>query len=120
MNSLIYDFSRSHVRKGDQALEANIKPVFSFEYDGLAYDSVSTSQYQFENELYDLTDDQITEIEAFIATVEPDPTEQLNTESRQYLAETDWYVTRKVETDVGIPTDILLARAEARLAIVGS
>lgn len=31
-----------------------------------------------------------------------------------YLAETDWHVTRMVETGVAIPNDVSKARAEAR------
>lgn len=41
-----------------------------------------------------------------------------NKKSKAYLAETDWYVVRKVETGVEIPQQILDARAEARLSIV--
>lgn len=33
----------------------------------------------------------------------------------KYLADTDWYVTRKMETGVEIPLDVLTKRAEARL-----
>ena len=35
--------------------------------------------------------------------------------ARRYLAETDWYVTRKAETGTAIPDDILTKRAQARL-----
>ena len=41
-----------------------------------------------------------------------------NKESLAYLAETDWYLTRKFETGVAVPQDILDARAAARVAIV--
>ena len=34
-----------------------------------------------------------------------------------YLNSTDWYVTRKTETGVEIPLDVLTKRAEARLLI---
>ena len=37
-----------------------------------------------------------------------------NTIARKYLAETDWYVTRKSETGKAIPDDILAKRQEAR------
>ena len=36
-------------------------------------------------------------------------------EAKQYLSSTDWYVTRKMETGVEIPLDVLTKRAEARL-----
>tara|TARA_R110002124_G_C8955298_1_gene513654 strand:- start:2326 stop:2535 length:210 start_codon:yes stop_codon:yes gene_type:complete len=38
-------------------------------------------------------------------------------ESLAYLAETDWYVTRKFETGVAIPQEILIKRQLAREAI---
>ena len=34
--------------------------------------------------------------------------------ARKYLAETDWYVTRKAETGKAIPDEILTKRQEAR------
>ena len=37
-----------------------------------------------------------------------------NYSARQYLAETDWYVTRKAEIGKAIPDDILTKRQEAR------
>jgi transcriptional regulator with GAF, ATPase, and Fis domain len=35
-------------------------------------------------------------------------------ENVKYLAETDWYVTRKAETGVEIPQEVLAKRQEAR------
>ena len=40
-----------------------------------------------------------------------------NYEARRYLAETDWYVTRKAETGKAIPDDILTKREEARAKV---
>ena len=37
-----------------------------------------------------------------------------NHQARQYLAETDWYVTRKAETGKAIPDDVATKRQEAR------
>ena len=34
---------------------------------------------------------------------------------KKYLVETDWYVSRKAETGVEIPSDILTKRAQARI-----
>lgn len=51
-----------------------------------------------------LTQAQIDEAETIIA----------KKRARQYLAETDWYVTRKAETGAAIPSDILTKRAQAR------
>lgn len=38
-------------------------------------------------------------------------------EALTYLSNTDWYVTRKIETGVEIPLDVLARRAESRLII---
>ena len=37
-----------------------------------------------------------------------------NYAARKYLAETDWYVTRKAETGKAIPDDVVTKRQEAR------
>ncbi|WP_404938385.1 hypothetical protein P7C00_06695 [Pseudomonas sp. JDS08PS003] len=37
--------------------------------------------------------------------------------AKQYLASTDWYVMRLVETGKPIPGDVAAKRAEARLSI---
>jgi len=120
MNSLNYDFQQCNIRKGDQTLSANIKPEFSFAYDELAYDSISVAKYQYENSEYILTEAEITEVEDYIASVTPDATAQTNMESLVYLADTDWYVTRLVETGVAVPADVTTARTAARLAIVSA
>jgi len=52
-----------------------------------------------------LTQAQIDEAESIIA----------KKRARQYLAQTDWYVTRKAETGTAIPDDVLTKRAQARL-----
>ena len=35
--------------------------------------------------------------------------------AKQYLADTDWYVTRKAEAGTAIPADILSLRQQARI-----
>ena len=44
----------------------------------------------------------------------------LNEMCLRYLADTDWYVTRKTETGIEIPQDILNKRQECRDSIVRS
>ena len=44
----------------------------------------------------------------------------VNMEAKDYLASTDWYVTRQAETGKAIPEDILTKRPEARDSIVES
>lgn len=41
----------------------------------------------------------------------------ISLEAKQYLKDTDWYVTRKLETNKDIPSEITAKRAEARLKI---
>lgn len=41
--------------------------------------------------------------------------DQRKQEALNYLASTDWYVTRKIETGVEIPEDVSVKRAEARV-----
>ena len=59
------------------------------------------------------------EIQAEITRLESlEPQRLLNIGSLQYLASTDWYVTRHAETGVAVPADVTTARAAAREAIV--
>ena len=43
--------------------------------------------------------------------------EVINATNLEYLAETDWYVTRKYETGKAIPQEVLIKRQEPREAI---
>tara|TARA_R110000803_G_scaffold79057_3_gene144473 strand:+ start:3527 stop:3832 length:306 start_codon:yes stop_codon:yes gene_type:complete len=43
---------------------------------------------------------------------------EINQENLAYLADTDWYVIRKADTGTAVPTDIVDARAAARLRVV--
>ena len=43
--------------------------------------------------------------------------EAINKEARDYLASTDWYVVREMETGVPAPQEIKDARQEARLKV---
>ena len=51
-------------------------------------------------------------------SIEPTAEKLLSMHSQVYLAETDWYLTRKFETGVAVPQEILIKRQEAREAIV--
>ena len=42
-------------------------------------------------------------------------TEEIRIMSKKYLADTDWYVSRKAEADIDIPADVLAARQQARI-----
>ena len=43
--------------------------------------------------------------------------QEINQENLAYLADTDWYVIRKADTGMAVPSDIADARAVARAAI---
>ena len=118
MNSLTYDFTQIQIRKGSETLSAEIKPDFSFTYDAINYNSAGLRKYRVGDTESDLTAAQATEIEAYITSVTADPVAQVNFVSTQYLAETDWYVTRFAETGVAVPSDITTARAAARANVV--
>lgn len=44
--------------------------------------------------------------------------EQINQDSRSYLAQTDWYVVRWHETGVPVPDDVLEQRQAARGRVI--
>lgn len=52
-----------------------------------------------------LTEDQLAEVAAV----------QARGDALKYLADTDWYATRKAETGTEIPDDVLALRAQARV-----
>lgn len=63
--------------------------------------------------------DFVCDIEEILPQVEViDEQSKINQESLAYLAATDWYVTRFVETSIEIPEDVKLKRQEARNSIV--
>jgi hypothetical protein len=74
----------------------------------------------------DLRYNYVSENEDGSLVITPKPQEQLdqmlqgerNTTCMQYLASTDWYVTRFAETGEAVPPLVLAARSEARAAII--
>jgi hypothetical protein len=63
------------------------------------------------------------QIQSFDLTVEAnipslDPQLIINYDAQKYLADTDWYVIRKLESNIDVPTQVLADRAAARLRIV--
>lgn len=111
----------SSLMKGDQPFLSSLRPTFSFQYSSIQF-SASEKSYFFNNEKYEMTPEQIAEVDAYIASVDPDPeiTAQvvINIESKKYLARTDWYVIRFLESGVPIPEDVAQARADARERVV--
>jgi hypothetical protein len=118
MRALLFETNKCQIFRGDTVLESNIKPDFSFEYNSLMFDFlIDMGKMIVENEIVQLTDAQKEEVNTYIDTVEADAEAQLNLDSREYLVNTDWYITRKAEIGTAIPMDILAKRAEARAAI---
>ena len=65
-----------------------------------------------------ITDDDIPESSKIVLTAEQlNEIEQnvVRSNAKNYLKETDWYVTRKAETGIDIPAEVLEKRAQARL-----
>lgn len=84
--------------------------VFAFESDG-------SQDFLITPEMRPLTADELE------AHLNPLPTAEelrvrVNTEARQYLLDTDWYVIRMQETGEPIPVGVSEARAAARQRIV--
>jgi hypothetical protein len=44
----------------------------------------------------------------------------INKTARDYLASTDWYITRQSETGVVVPTDVLTKREAARVSVINN
>lgn len=68
-----------------------------------------------ENELKEITLEEFNTIKDSINRV--DPVLEEKAKAKAYLRDTDWYVTRKMETGVGIPEEVTIKRAEARALI---
>jgi hypothetical protein len=51
-------------------------------------------------------------------TTDADFQSELNAQCLQYLASTDWYITRNTETSTDIPTDVLAKRQLARDSVI--
>ena len=116
MRALIFEFNKCQIFRGDIVLESNIKPDFSFEYESLMFDfTIDMGKIILHNEIVMLTTEQREEVNNYIDAVEVNAEAQLNLDSRNYLVETDWYITRKAEIGTAIPMDILAKRAEAKI-----
>jgi len=111
----------SSLVKGNTNFFSAIRPAFSFQYTSLIY-IANRKTYMFEGQTYEMNDAQKAEVATYIASVNPDPaiTAQAvaNQQAKKYLAQTDWYVIRSIETGVPVPEDITAARAAARANVV--
>jgi hypothetical protein len=75
--------------------------------------------YFDQNGVYPIEDSDIPEAERMTPPTAEQIIEgeaiRLKLVAKQYLRDTDWYVSRKAEADIAIPTDILALRQQARL-----
>lgn len=69
---------------------------------------VEITEEEFEQIVYEVNNPPLTD-EQLLA--------QQKAEAKQYLNNTDWYVTRKVETGADIPEDVIVKRAECRVLL---
>jgi len=96
------------------------RPVFSFEYDALQF-SMNVRSYVHAGVEVAMNEAQIAEVLHFLNHLDVSEAQSRRyAQSRQlidYLASTDWYVIRALETGVPVPQDVTEARARAREAI---
>ena len=75
--------------------------------------------YFDQNGVYPIEDSDIPEAERMTPPTAEQIIEgeaiQLKLNAKQYLKDTDWYVSRKAEADIAIPADVLALRQQARL-----
>ena len=75
--------------------------------------------YFDQNGVYPIEDSDIPEVERMIPPTAEQIIEgeaiRLKLNAKQYLKDTDWYVSRRAEADIAIPADILALRQQARL-----
>ena len=96
------------------------RPVFSFDYDAMQF-SMNVRSYVHAGVEVIMNEAQIAEVLDFLNNLDvSEARSRRYAQSRQlidYLASTDWYVIRALETGVPVPQDVTEARARAREAI---
>ena len=104
-----------------QVLRSASRPPFSFDYEVLTYTPNDKSIF-WKLERHLLTEEQQAEVKRHIDTISIDTelTTQMaqNHQARKILANTDWYVIRKMETGKEIPDDITDMRNKARSLVI--
>jgi len=109
------------LRKSDGSiLRSQARPPMSFDYEILTFTEQEKSRF-WAGERIALTDDQITEVQSYVDSVEADThlTDMMTVihQSKKILASTDWYVIRFLETGVPVPDNITEMRQLARQQI---
>ena len=106
------------LKKADgRILRSNARPPMSFDYEILTFTEQDKSRF-WAGQQYALSPEEITEVQAYIDTVEEDTnlTDQMTVihQAKKILAATDWYVIRFLETGKPIPDNISSMRELAR------
>ena len=117
----IDEFGTTGRTDSGEVLRSNTTPTFSFDYDVLTYTQNERSRF-WQLERHKLTEEQEAEVERHISgiVVDTELTTQMaqNHQARKILAQTDWYVVRKMETGKEIPDNIISLRMQARSNVV--
>ncbi len=107
----------TYVTKDRRILKSQSRPQMSFDYTILTYSPEEKTVYHNLSKR-DLTEEEQQEVEQYIASIQenPDLTRQMamNMQAKQFLNNTDWYVTRFVEKGIPIPEEIQIQRQNAR------
>ncbi len=108
------------IMRGGKHISGPTRPIFSFAYDALQF-SMTVRSYLHDGVEVAMNEAQIAEVLQFLNTLDvSEERSRRYAQSRQlldYLASTDWYVIRALETGVPVPQDVREARARAREAI---
>ena len=117
----IDEFGTTGRTNDGEVLRSNTTPTFSFDYDVLTYTQNERSRF-WQLERHKLTEEQEAEVERHISgiVVDTELTKRMaqNHQARKILAQTDWYVVRKMETGKEIPDQIIAMRMQARSNVV--
>ena len=109
----IDEFGTTGRTNDGEVLRSNTIPTFSFDYDVLTYTPNERSRF-WKLERHKLTEEQEAEVERHISgiVVDEELTQRMaqNHQARKILAQTDWYVVRKMETGKEIPDNIIAAQ----------
>ena len=115
------DEFQSILKQNDgRVLRSNDRPPMSFDYEVLTFTPNDKSRF-WNGVRYDLTNEQITEVQTYIDSIEADTAlsetmAQIH-QSKKILSATDWYVIRFLETGKAVPEHITEMRTKARTII---
>ena len=107
-----------------------LKPVTGFEYESFIYSEISNRYEVFDaNGIRPMSEQERAFMQMMASSWtqalgqegNPNETQNIemkNAEYRAYLASTDWYGVRFVETGIAVPVEIAEARTTARASVV--